>query len=160
MQIWNKNWMWWNLSTMNHIQFMVIHKYHDLFSECNLEEMTLTNVGFSVSFIHSAISFHKWSHSHVAHVFPQAIVFYLLHWSVEKGLLKTRAFINVWSWQQGLSHQVDGCLGFLGSMERLCSWCKHHIRCISSFNLANKPMPSFSQVMPSWQPHATCLPLN
>ncbi len=38
----------------------------------NVEKSTLTNVGMSVDFIHSP-SFHKWSHSHVAWVFVQAI---------------------------------------------------------------------------------------
>jgi hypothetical protein len=30
MQIWNENWMRWNLPPMNHLRFMVIHKYNDL----------------------------------------------------------------------------------------------------------------------------------
>jgi hypothetical protein len=60
-----------------------------------LEEVIITNVGFGVDFIHSAISFHKRSHSHVASVFVQAIVSYSLRQSIEKGLFKTRAFINV-----------------------------------------------------------------
>jgi hypothetical protein len=160
MQIWNENWMWWNLSVVNHLQFMVIHKYNDFLSECNLEEVILSNVGFVVDFIHTAISFHKWSHSHVTWVFAQVIVTYSLCRSVEKGLLKTHAFINVWSWQQGPSHQIDGHLGFPSSVERRCSWCKHQIKCISSFNLANKPLPSLCRVILSWQPLLTHLPLN
>jgi len=38
----------------------------------NLKKTTFTNVGISVSFIHSP-SFHKWSHLHVAWVFVPAI---------------------------------------------------------------------------------------
>jgi len=31
MQIWNENWMWWNLPAMNYFQFIVMHKWNDLF---------------------------------------------------------------------------------------------------------------------------------
>jgi hypothetical protein len=89
----------------------------------NLEGMTLNNVGINVGFICSA-SFHKRSHLHVAWVFVQAVAFYLLCQSLRKRLLKTCAFTNAWFWQRKVSHQVDGCLSFLSSMERSCSWCK------------------------------------
>jgi len=62
----------------------------------NLEKVTLTNVGFDVSFIHNA-SFPKWSHPRGAHPHG-AIAFCLLRRTLKKELLKTHAFINAWFW--------------------------------------------------------------
>jgi hypothetical protein len=75
-------------------------------------------------------SFHKWSHSHLTWVFGWIIVFFSLHQSLEKGLLKTCAFIDAWSWRPALFgtlflYSVNGHLGFLNFMKKLCSWCKY-----------------------------------
>jgi hypothetical protein len=68
-----------------------------------------------------------------------------LHQNLKRRLLETCAFINAWSWRHNPSYRVDGCLSFLGSVEKIVLLMQilHWIRCIASFNLANYPMPIF-----------------